>query len=174
MQKHVGSHFSLTFLNPVRSLALNPGVHGYWQEWKQKSMRLTLQPKKVSTALILTVSVSIPGVAEVQEKRVKALVDTGAAIPLVFRTGLFPSSVLQASVWPVKFVTASGSVMFGGTSWSRMIISFPVKESGIDQHVKVVCDAVWAYEASLSNADLIIGYPFLAGFSLCADRVWTP
>ena len=101
-------------------------------------------------------------------REVTALIDTGAAIPLVFRKGLFSESDLSRSTWPVKFVTASGAVMAGGTTGVSMEIVLPVLNSDTQSSrmENVTCASVWAYEAELHNTDVIIGYPYLAGFGL--------
>ena len=95
--------------------------------------------------------------------------DTGAAISLVLRHGTFLESDLKKSSWPVKFVTASGAVMPGGTTGLKLELTLPISgfpEQGIG---RIGCEPVWAYEADLHSTDLIIGYPFLAGFGLAVD-----
>ena len=129
-----------------------------------------LKPRKepVSTTLLLPVRLVIRNTVV---REVVALIDTGAAIPLVFRKGLFPESDLSKSTWPVKFVTASGAVMPGGTTGLSVEIVLPVLNSEIvpPRFEGVSCAPVWAYEAELHNTDVIIGYPYLAGFGLGVD-----
>ena len=161
--------------NPVLTLSLNPDTHMYWQNWKKGVPRLRYIPSGDNS---LTISVQA-STGTGTTKQLLALVDTGAAMPLVVKSGLFPLTEIQKSVWPVKFVTASGTVMPGGTTGVKVEISFAVavpQEHGVpggdkfDKQV-VVCEPIWAYEADLHKTDLILGYPFLKGFGLAVDPV---
>ena len=121
------------------------------------------QPRR--TSLVLDVQLF----TDMGVRTVKALVDTGAAIPLVVRTGLFPQHSLRKSVWPVKFVTASGQVMLGGDTGLRMQLGFSIHDSATGAVSRVLCDPLWCYVAQLHSTDLIVGYPFLDGFGLTVD-----
>ena len=122
-------------------------------------------PDGVHTSLVIPVQARSGSVTQT----LRALVDTGAAMPLVIRTGAFPASVIQKSTWPVKFVTASGTVMTGGTTGVKLEISLPVAVPGQELVNRVECEALWAYEADLHSTEMIIGYPFLKGFGLAVD-----
>ena len=103
------------------------------------------------------------------ERDLHALVDTGAAVPLVFRKDLFPREYLSKSVCPVKFVTASGNTMMGGLAGLKLQLTFPIL---VDESTEtVICDEMWPYEAELHSTELILGYPLLTGFGLGVDSV---
>ena len=160
--------------DPVLTLSLKPDVHVYWQKWKKGDFKLKYVPSGVKS---LTIPVQVCTESGTT-KQLQALVDTGAAIPLVVRSGLFPLTEIQKSVWPVKFVTAAGAVMTGGTTGVKLELSFSVSAPsghvipGGDLNSRiVVCEPVWAYEAELHKTDLILGYPFLQGFGLAVDPV---
>jgi len=155
-------------LDPLRTLALSTSVHQYRHEWKKDVMKLHLrnlgnQPR--SNSLMLDVQLF----TDLGMRTVKALVDTGATIPLVVRPGLFPQHKLRKSVWPVKLVTASGQVMPGGDTGLRMQLGFAVHNGDPDTVSRVLCDPLWCYVAEIHNNDLLIGYPFLDGFGLTVD-----
>ena len=154
--------------DPVKNLTLGNGAHLYYQDWKRQLVRLKYRHLIDHTSLIVSVQV----VSGSMTKTLRALIDTGAAMPMVIRSGIFPTSMMQRSVWPVKFVTASGSVMAGGTYGLKLEVSLSVMipdESGTDLVDRVQCQPLWAYEAELHSCDLIIGYPFLKGFGLAID-----
>ena len=98
------------------TLSLNPDTHLYWQNWKKGIPRLKYIPSGGS-------SLQIPVQVRTEAgtiKQLTALVDTGAAIHLVMRAGIFPAAELQKTVWPVKFMTASVAVMSGGTTGMKL------------------------------------------------------
>ena len=150
----------------VRNLSLDVSTHKYWQGWKGSVRKLRFQVPKSGYALIIPVKATCE---DSREYMLRALVDTGAAIPLVFKSGVLPSEKLMKSTYPVKFLTASGAVMSGGTSGCKLELSFAVAIPGTEDCERVHCESVWAYEAELHSCDLIIGYPFLSGFGLGVD-----
>ena len=158
---------NLTLVTECRShaklLNLVSENHTYWRNWKKTVSRLKFDLPHSEVSLVI----SVLAVCQSGQRELKALIDTGAAVPLVFKTGLFAEDCLKKSVWPVKFVTASGTVMTGGTSGCKLEIWMTV--SGSEGPEVVACNPLWAYEADLKSCDLIIGYPFLSGFGLGVD-----
>ena len=121
-------------------------------------------------------------VTEFGQRSVKALVDTGCAIPLVFIPGIYTEAQLQESSWPVKCTAANGDLLAGGTHGLKVQLKLPVVQRHAEslQERPVICvltDAVWAYEAGIQGTDLIIGYPFQKGFGISVnphqDFLWT-
>ena len=72
--------------DPVLTLSLKPDVHVYWQKWKKGDFKLKYVPSGVKS---LTIPVQVCTESGTT-KQLQALVDTGAAIPLVVRSGLSP------------------------------------------------------------------------------------
>lgn len=99
---------------------------------------------------------------------VTVLVDTGCAVPLILRRGLFDSSVLKPSKRPVRFVTASGETLAGGEHGLHLKVQLPVRDFR-DNPYNITCSSVWAFEAALPSLDAIVGFPFLALFQLLVD-----
>ena len=151
-----------------QSLNLNQVSHKYWKSWKLSIKRLPYRlPPGVPCSRSLVLKVSCK--CDAGEQQLSALVDTGAAVPIVFRRGLFAEKFLKKSVCPVKFVTASGQAMTGGNAGMKLQLTFPIKVKETTE--LVCCDELWAYEADLHSTDLILGYPFLNGFGLLIDTV---
>ena len=84
------------------TLSLNPDAPLYWKNWKKEIPRLKYIPSGGSFLKILVHVRSEAGTI----KQLTALVDTGAAIRLVMRAGIFPAAEVQKSVWPLMIVTA--------------------------------------------------------------------
>ena len=117
---------------------------------------------------MLVVEVSL--VTGTETRKARALVDTGAAVPIVFRTGLFAAEKLQKALWPVKFMAANGQRLHGGEQGLRLQVCLPVRDSTDCQHAGV-CSPLWGYQANLHSTDVILGYSFLRGFGLLVDPV---
>ena len=137
--------------DPVMNLSLISETHNYWQDWKKKVQKLKYQPLSGSTALLLNLTVvSVSG-----ERKLRALVDTGSAMPLVVKKGIFPASDIQKAVWPVQFVTTSGDAMILGSTCLKLEISFSVAVPETDSVNIVLCERLLAYEANLCSTEVI-------------------
>ncbi|EPS64364.1 hypothetical protein M569_10417, partial [Genlisea aurea] len=103
------------------------------------------------------------------ERKFLCLIDTGCRIPVVFRTGLCPVSLLSTAPRGINIVTADGSKMAGGQMGSKLILRIPTKVmAGACEFVTV--DGQWGYEANITN-DFIFGYPFLRQQLFAVDCV---
>jgi len=154
------------------NLTLNPGKHSWWQHWKRSVRRLKYSAAQASrSGKSLVIPVEVPGPEG--PRKLRALVDTGAAVPLVVKQGLFSQDQLLKSMWPVQFRTASGAKLPGGEFGLYLELSFLVTIPGPNgQDLEMVhCEPMWTYEAELHETEMIIGYPFLAGFGLTVDPV---
>ena len=76
--------------------------------------------------MVMTVQATWPG----GERRLRALVDTGSATPLVVRRDVFSETELSKATWPVTFLTASGQVLPGGSSGIKLQLSLVVIVDG--------------------------------------------
>jgi hypothetical protein len=83
-----------------------------------------------------------------ETRKARALVDTGAAVPIVIRTGLFPSDLLKKSLRPVRFVTANGQELSGGGLGIKAQVCLPV-HVGRHRVSEGLCDPLWCYQADL-------------------------
>ena len=140
----------------------------YWHNWKQDSIKLQYRTPVRGHATMLVVDVLLMAGTETRNSR--ALVDTGPAVPIVFRTGLFAASLLQEALWPVKFMTANGQHLQGGKQGLKLQVCLPVRDSS-DYQQWGSRSSLWGYQADLHSTDVILGYPFLRGFGLLVDPV---
>ena len=104
----------------LRKLTCSP--KGFWSAWKddllQPQQDWRISPKELLLSAHMKSSAGI--------RQVTVLVDTGSRIPLVFRRGLVPSKVLKTASFPVKFKTADGNLMLGGTHGLLLELRLPV------------------------------------------------
>ena len=73
-----------------QELTLKPDCHGYWRNWKRNIQKLLCRTASGANSRSLVITVLVDGVAG--KKTLSALVDTGAAVPLVVRKGVLPRS----------------------------------------------------------------------------------
>lgn len=150
-------------------------AHQYWSIFHTACTETTWLklPDKIPTALVLlgtlqpmrTVRKPVP---HGEAKQVHCLIDTGCAVPIVFRTGLFPSSSLEKASKPIRLKTASGDPLSGGDNGAHLQVTLPVRDFK-NGHFNARCLTVWGIEADLGNHDCILGHPFLAMFQLMVD-----
>ena len=88
-------------------------------------------------------------------RQVNVLVDTGSRIPIVFRRGLVPSGVLKTASFPVKFKTADGNLMTGGTHGLLLELRLPVVS--LERLITARTIPLFAYEADIHGVDVIVG-----------------
>ena len=90
-----------------KGIVLQKPMKKVWRLWRQEVKQRTASDVLLlpgsGTSLLIPVDITLGTV----RLRVNGLVDTGAAIPLVIKKGLLPSSQLQNATWPVRFETAS-------------------------------------------------------------------
>ena len=149
-------------------LSLPRKTQHYWGKWKRNLVKIRYTPPaNAEKQLVLDVQVTWNG----NVRNFKALIDTGAATPLVCRRELFPTTDSQPSVWPVTFITASGGVMNGGSEGLKLQVNLPVYDYTATEtrSYTASCEPLWAYVAELGYTYLIIGHPFLEGFGLSVD-----
>ena len=91
----------------------------------------------------------------------RALVDTGAKVPLIVRSGTLQTT--SPSPTPLQLVTADGTPMLGGTTGGTATLKVPVAVpcGGKLKTSALVFKDQWVYEANISGVDMIIGNPFL-------------
>ena len=71
--------------------------------------------------------------------------------------------MLSSEVVPLRIKTADGSFMDGGRKGCMCSLVIPTfTHEGV--HKMVECAPYWGYEASITDCDIILGYPFLKGF----------
>jgi predicted aspartyl protease len=153
-----------------QELNLSLNMHDYWRKWKRKIQKLLCRTSTGPLSKSLVIPVMVEDVSG-DKRQLSALIDTGAAVPVVVKKGLFDSKLLQGSICPVKFVTASGQELTGGTTGLKLQLKFSVRDTETGMAKNVSCEPIWAYEADLHATDLILGYPFLQGFGLIVDTV---
>ena len=166
---------------PLCSLSVNPGGSAkqvkcdpsqLWAEWKVAIRRPQTDWRTARRELIikLETACSMSRMGPKTRQSALALVDSGARLPLVFRTGLFPTERLQNAQFPVSFTTADGSVMHGGKLGVFLGLCLPV-QVGSGESSLIRTYPIFAYEAPLHGVDILIGYPFLKAFDLVIDAV---
>ena len=98
------------------------------------------------------------------------LIDTGCRLPLIFKKGLIPSSLLVRAERPIKICTADNSPLRGGDRGCLMNLEIPIYVgSGSGSADTLQVQNVWAYEANIHGSDMILGYIFLKRFNLIVD-----
>ena len=136
-----------------------------WSSWMHGFIRPVADWRVAPLELMLDVKLRFGSVS----LSARALIDTGARIPLVFQRGLVPASLVKPARFPVRFSTASGDAMEGGSTGLMLRTVLPVWSNG--EKVLVKTSPLFAYEACLSGCDVILGYPFLKAFRLLPDPV---
>ena len=150
-------------------------------EWVVAHGRGTVPPAVVKTSVVLPPSVMMPPnvergivtqlsdgarqlVLEVlicppnsENKKIKALIDTGAQINVI-RRGLFPEQVLQDAKRPLMLTLADGQAFWGG---DKEIVAVLVLGKEVDNEVKPWKTKANFYEGEI-RADAILGFPWLA------------
>ena len=148
-------------LPPGKPISAHCDPKGVWREWMSGFLSPSSDWRVAARELLLDVSIK----CSAGSFAARALVDTGARIPLVFRPGLLPPGTVQPAKFPVQFSTATGAPMVGGTSGLMLQLVLPVEAS--TELFLVKTTPLFAYEADVVGCDLIIGYPFLKAFHLC-------
>ena len=164
---------SATTLRPPSCLQLRP-IAAFSKVDIDKLPELTPSPTPSSSTpllhivggkdleLVLQVLLTEKGPAHV----LRTLVDTGAKVPLIVKTGVLQSST--AAAHPLNLVTADGTPMMGGTTGATATLKIPIavpKGRRLTTSAMVVQDH-WVYEADISGVDMIIGNPFLCAMKL--------
>ena len=96
----------------------------------------------------------------------RTLVDTGAKVTLIVKTGVLTKTVMATH--PLNLITADGSPMKGGNVGAFVDLKIPIhvpSKKKMDPS-SIVCKRQWVYEAEIAGVDLIIGYPFLHAMQL--------
>ena len=104
--------------------------NGFQNLWKGLR-RTKLHPRKPllsPLALYLNIQLTwtVSGITHSMFSR--ALVDTGAAFPILVNRGLIPSEHFQKCRRPYRFVSASGETLEGGQNGLLMAVSLPVSD----------------------------------------------
>ena len=135
-----------------------------WRNVQQDILNPSLDWRSDVLEMVLKIQVYIGSMM----KELTCLVDTGARLPLTFKSGTFAKQKLRRAKLPVKFTTVTGDTMTGGSEGVFMSLRIPVCTEK-DQFVFVKTRPLFAYEANVCGVDLIIGYPFLKAFNLVID-----
>ena len=89
----------------MRRLTCDP--KGFWRSWQNEILQLQRDWRVGFKELMLKARIK----GHAGSRDVRALIDTGAKAPLVFRKGLFPHGKLKAAKFPVSFTTADGQLL---------------------------------------------------------------
>ena len=145
-------------------------VHKFWQIFHTSCNSETRlrAPTRLPSALILECELQPTRQQQSPLTKVSALIDTGCAVPIVFRKGLFADTVLEKASKPIRLLTASGEQLSGGTEGVHLQVTLPVRDFE-NKRFRAKCGTVWGVEAALSGYDVIVGHPFLALFQLLVD-----
>jgi len=145
----------------IRELAAN--TNAYLHRWRSDVLRLQGDWRVEPLELLLKARMKcVAGWMNVQ-----VLVDTGAKIPVAFRKGLVDRKVLKEASFLVKVSVADGQQMEGGTHGMSIQLHLPVRRNR--KFIIGKCVPLFGYEAAITGADVIIGYPFLKAFHLKVD-----
>ena len=136
-----------------------------WRQWMSGFLKPATDWRIAPRELMLDVSLKCAS----RTFAARALVDTGARIPLVFRHSLLPPGLLQPARFPVQFSTATGAPMSGGTSGLMLQLVLPIEAN--EEVFLVKTTPLFAYETDIAGCDIIIGYPFLKAYHLLPDPV---
>ena len=162
----------VTDCKPTRSIknipecqewTLSTDPRSCWSEWQKEVLDFQCDWRISTKEIVLEAQIwSLVGPQDVH-----ILIDTGARIPIAFRSGLIEDKLLHKAQFPVKFSVADGQPMSGGTHGTFLGIKLPIKQN--NKEVLVRTAPLFAYEASIVGMDLIIGYPFLKAFGISID-----
>ena len=148
---------------PERTLPCDP--QSCWSEWQKEILQFQCDWRVATKEIVLEAQIRSPD----GPKDVRVLVDTGARIPIAFRTGLLDATRLLQALFPVRFSMADGQPMNGGSHGAFLEIRLPVRQNHTEVLVRTA--PLFAYEAPIVGSDLIIGYPFLKVFGIMVDTI---
>ena len=123
---------------------------------RQKSSAATLKKAARLKQLILNTQVQL---LNGEERFLKILVDTGAEINLI-KKNLIPEHLFYLVKKPLKFQTANGQILAGGTKCTKLTLQLQLERNDALTIEKVEYEAEF-YEAQI-QADAILSYPWLA------------
>jgi hypothetical protein len=125
---------------------------GSWNSWRDNNF--TPDPALCVPPMELLVQAEIR--TQNFSTKCKILVDTGCRIPLLFRTGLIPNSLLVKAKYPIKIMTADNSPMCGGDLGCFLDILLPIipKHHSQPPHIQNFL-GTWSYESGIRGSDVI-------------------
>ena len=112
--------------SPERTLSVDP--RSCWSQWQKEILEFQCDWRVSPKELVLEAQLRSP----VGPQDVRALIDTGARIPIAFRQGLIDAVALHKAQFPVRFSVADGQPMDGGSHGTFVEILMPVKQDGMD------------------------------------------